>query len=148
MIRTAIVERPIVAGALLDAVASPAHGATALFLGTVREVNGGRAVTGIDYTAYVTMAEQELARIAAEAGERFGVTALVVEHRLGSLALGEVSVGIAAAHARRAPALDAMRWVLETLKARVPIWKREHYVDGTREWVVPADAGPPAGVDD
>ena len=60
---------------------------------------------------------------------------LVVEHRLGTLGLGDVSIAIVAAHARRAPALDAMRFAIEQLKRRVPIWKLELYVDGTREWV-------------
>jgi molybdopterin synthase catalytic subunit len=137
MSATRLVHRPISADALLGEVAGPAHGAVVLFLGTVREENGGRPVHGIDYSAYEPMAERELATIAAEAGREFGVAALVVEHRLGTLALGEVSVGIAAAHARRAPALKALHYVIEELKRRVPIWKREHYADGSREWVDP-----------
>jgi molybdopterin synthase catalytic subunit len=83
------------------------------------------------------MAEAELARIIAEARERFGVSALVVEHRLGTLALGDVSVGIAAAHPHRAEALDSVRYVIEEIKKRVPIWKLEHYADKTRSWVDP-----------
>ena len=130
-----LVRRPISAEALLAAVASPAHGAVTLFLGTVREQNGGRAVSGIDYSAYDAMAERELARIVdAVRAEHPGVL-VAVEHRLGPLAIGDTSVGIAAAHAHRAPALDAVRFVIEAIKASVPIWKREHYTDGTREWV-------------
>jgi molybdopterin synthase catalytic subunit len=83
------------------------------------------------------MAELELHRILEEAGERFGVSRAVVEHRLGELVVGEASVAIAVSHAHRAPALDAMRYVIAELKRRVPIWKRELYVDGTREWVDP-----------
>jgi molybdopterin synthase catalytic subunit len=135
--RVALVERPLDPAALLAEVADVAHGATALFVGTVREVNDGRAVSGIDYSAYHAMAERELAGIAAEAVARFGTPALVVEHRLGHLALGEASVVIAAAHAHRAPAMDAVRHVIEEMKRRVPIWKQEHYADGTREWVDP-----------
>ena len=142
--RVQLVHRPIDAAALLAEVASPAAGATALFLGTVRDVNDGRAVTGIEYTAYEAMATRELAAIAAAAAERFGTDRLVIEHRLGALSLGDVSVGIAVAHAHRAPALDALRMAIEELKRRVPIWKREHYVDGTREWVDPTRAGAPA----
>ena len=138
MPETRLVRRPIRAEALLGEVAANANGAVVLFLGTVREQNDGRAVHGIDYSAYEPMAERELAAIAAEAGADYGVGALVVEHRLGTLGLGEVSVGIAAAHARRGPALDAMHYVIEELKRRVPIWKREHYADGTREWVDPS----------
>ena len=137
MPETRLVRRPIRAEALLGEVAANANGAVVLFLGTVREQNDGRAVHGIDYSAYEPMAERELAAIAAEAGADYGVGALVVEHRLGTLGLGEVSVGIAVAHPRRSPALQAMHYVIEELKRRVPIWKREHYADGTREWVDP-----------
>ena len=132
-----LVRRPISADALLGRVASHAHGATVLFLGTVRDQNLGRPVSGIDYSAYEPMAERELTCIVEEAEARFGVRAVAVEHRLGTLGLGEVSVGVAAAHARRAPALEALGYVVEELKRRVPIWKREHYVDGTRQWVDP-----------
>jgi molybdopterin synthase catalytic subunit len=138
MIRTAIVTRPIDAAPLIAEVASNAHGATSLFLGTVRDINDGRAVTGMEYTAYDAMASRELAKIAAEAADQFDDVALVVEHRTGTLALGDVSVAIAAAHAHRGHALDATRFVIEQLKKRVPIWKREHYIDGTREWVDPS----------
>jgi molybdopterin synthase catalytic subunit len=141
--RAAVVDRPLDPAALLAEVASHAHGATTLFVGTVRDVNDGRAVLGIEYTAYGAMARRELERIVAEAGERFDGAALVVEHRVGYLALGEASVAVAAAHARRAPAMDAARWVVEELKRRVPIWKREHYADGTREWVDPTRAHAP-----
>lgn len=151
--RVALVERPLDPTALLAEVADVAHGASALFVGTVRAVNDGRAVTGIDYSAYVAMAERELAAIAAEVVAACGTPALVVEHRLGHLALGEASVVVAAAHAHRAPALDAVRQVIEAMKRRVPIWKQEHYADGTREWVDPTrasgatpDAGAPRSV--
>ena len=145
--RVAIVERPLDPAALLREVESHASGASVLFVGTVREVNDGRAVTGIDYSAYSTMALRELEAIAAEAAERFGTTHVVVEHRLGTLGLGEASVAIAISHPRRGPAMDGARFVIEELKRRVPIWKREHYTDGTREWVDPtgrASAGAPA----
>jgi molybdopterin synthase catalytic subunit len=135
--RTALVERPIDPAQLLAEVAADGSGATSLFLGTVRDVNDGRAVTGIEYSAYARMAEAELHRIAGEAVERFATDRIAVEHRLGELGLGEVSVAIAVSHARRAPALEASRFIIEELKRRVPIWKREHYADGTREWVDP-----------
>lgn len=133
--RTAIVTDELQPATLLAEVSSTRNGAAVLFVGTVREVNDGRAVTGIDYRAYEAMAERELAAIATEAAERFGTRDLVIEHRLGSLTLGEASVVVAAAHPHRAQAYDASRFVIEELKRRVPIWKREHYVDGTREWV-------------
>ena len=86
------------------------------------------------------MAERELGKIAREAADRFDGVALAVEHRVGALELGEVSVGVAAAHAHRGCALDATRYVIEELKMRVPIWKREHYADGSRDWVRPSAA--------
>ena len=135
--RADVVERPLDPAALLAEVTSHASGASVLFVGTVREVNEGRAVTGIDYSAYTAMAERELRSIVTETSARFGTPHLAVEHRLGALTLGEASVAIAVSHARRAPALDAARFVIEELKRRVPIWKREHYTDGTREWVDP-----------
>lgn len=135
MMRIAIVDQPIDAARILAEVAHPATGATASFLGTVREHNLGKAVSGIEYAAYAGMAEREMAAIATEASARFAPLRLVVEHRVGTLAVGEVSVAIAAAHASRAPALEAVHYVIEELKRRVPVWKREHYVDGTREWV-------------
>ena len=135
--RAEVHERPIDAGALLGEVSAPENGAAILFLGTVRDVNDGRAVTGIDYSAYLGMARRELAAIVAEAAERYGTRHIVAEHRLGHLTLGDASVAVAVAHPRRAPAYEASRYVVEELKRRVPIWKREHYADGTREWVDP-----------
>jgi len=133
--RTAIVERPIDPQQLLGEVARSANGATVLFLGTVREVNDGREVSGMEYSAYRSMAERELADIAREAAERFDTRDIVVEHRIGTLELGEASVAIAVAHPHRGAAYEANRYIIEQLKQRVPIWKLEHYVDGTREWV-------------
>lgn len=137
MIRTAIVDAPIDAATLLAAVTSPATGATTLFLGTVRDVNEGRAVSGIEYSAYTAMASEELQRVADDAAARFDGIRVSVAHRVGTLQLEEVSVAIAVAHARRAPAMDAQRFIIEELKRRVPIWKREHYVEGDWHWVDP-----------
>ena len=133
--RVALVDRTIDVSALTSEVADDSCGAVTVFLGCVRNVNDGKAVTGIEYSAYRSMAERELSAIAREAADRFGVTRLVIEHRLGALALGDVSVAVVAAHPHRAPALDAMRFAIEQLKRRVPIWKLELYMDGTREWV-------------
>jgi molybdopterin synthase catalytic subunit len=133
--RTALVDQAIDTAAITAEVASTANGAMLVFVGTVREVNEGRAVTGIEYTAYRSMAARELADIASEAAARFNTRDIVIEHRLGELGLGEASVVIAIGHARRGETYDASRYVIEQLKKRVPIWKLEHYVDGTREWV-------------
>ena len=133
--RTAIVDRPIDVRALMSEVANVRHGATILFVGTVRDTNDGSPVSGLDYTSYTGMAEQELAAIVLEACERWDTSDIVVEHRIGSLELGEASVAIAVAHPHRAEAYEASRYVIEELKKRLPVWKREHYVDGRSEWV-------------
>jgi molybdopterin synthase catalytic subunit len=123
--------------AMTREVSDPGRGAVSIFLGTVRNSNDGRPVNGIDYSAYDAMAVAEMSRIVEEASERFPGIAIVVEHRVGTLQVGDVSVAIVCSHAHRAPALDANRYAIEELKKRVPIWKREHYLDGTSEWVDP-----------
>ena len=133
-----LTREPIDAAALVRDVACPAHGAILLFLGVVRDVNDGRVVTAIEYSAYESMAAAELQAIANEGAQQFGSTNVRIVHRLGELALEDASVGIAVAHAHRDEAYALSRWTIEELKRRVPIWKREHYVDGTREWVDPA----------
>jgi molybdopterin synthase catalytic subunit len=134
-VRTAIVRHPIDSDVLVQEVAAHRHGATVLFLGTVRDMNEGDAVRSLDYTAYGAMAERELECIVAETTARWPEANVVVEHRIGTLELGDVSVAIAAAHPHRGEAFDAARYVIEELKKRLPIWKREHYVDGRAEWV-------------
>jgi molybdopterin synthase catalytic subunit len=145
MRRSALVTRAIDPALIIREIASIEHGATSIFIGTVRDTNAGRGVSGVDYSAYSAMAGEELERILGEAEARFGVSALIVEHRIGPLALGDISVAIAAAHAHRAPALDCTRYVIEEIKKRVTIWKMEHYTDGTREWVDPTRATETAG---
>ena len=133
--RTAIVEKPLDACALLDEVANTRNGATVLFVGTVRDINDGEPVTGLAYSAYSQMASRELESIAREAAARWQTSDVVVEHRIGSLELGDASVVIAVAHPHRAEAYDASRYIIEELKKRLPIWKKEHYVSGKVEWV-------------
>ena len=139
-IRVLVTTDPIDTAAILREVESPAHGASILFVGTVREVNDGRPVDGIEYTAYAAMAGKEMAAIATEAREKFSGSFVVIVHRIGELAIGDASVAIATANAHRDAAYQASRYVIEQLKARVPIWKREHYTDGTREWIDPTAA--------
>jgi molybdopterin synthase catalytic subunit len=145
-VRAAVVEAPIDLAALLAEAGDVRAGATSLFVGTVRETNDGRPVTGIDYHCYRPMAERELGRVCDEVVERFAPVAVIVEHRVGYLALGEASIAIAVSHERRAGASDGARHAIEELKRRVPIWKREHYADGTREWVDPTGQGSGTGV--
>lgn len=139
-VHAAIVNEPINVNALLQRVSDDGVGAVTLFLGTVRNRNDGRTVTGIDYEAYGPMALSELEAIAREAVAAFPDLRLAVEHRVGTLVLGDASVAIAAGHAHRAAALDASRAVIEAIKKRVPIWKREHYAEGDWNWVDPTNS--------
>ncbi|HJP87044.1 MAG TPA: molybdenum cofactor biosynthesis protein MoaE [Gemmatimonadaceae bacterium] len=141
MIRSAVVDREIDIASIVAEARSPGAGAVSLFIGTVRETSDGRQVTGLEYEAYQAMADTELAGILHEAAREFGVSALIAEHRIGTLNVGDVSVVIASAHAHRAAAMDCTRFVIDEIKKRVPIWKREHFVDGTREWVDPSRVG-------
>lgn len=133
--RAAIVTRAIDTAALLAEVAAASNGAAVLFTGSVRELNEGRRVSGIDYDAYEAMAVEELTRIVGETAARFGTDHVVAEHRIGSLLLGEISVAIAVGHPHRAPAFEAARHVIEEIKLRLPVWKQELFTDGTRAWV-------------
>ncbi len=141
MITVRLVERAIDAAALIESVAAPDKGAVSLFLGTVREMHQGRAVAALRYSAYSEMANAELVRIAEEMREQFGVTSATIEHRLGFLDIGEVSIGIAVAHEHRAPAMASVAYAIDEIKRRVPIWKEEEYTDGTKEWVDPTAVG-------
>ncbi len=101
----------------------------------------------LHYEAYVPMAEETLYAIAAEAATRFGVGGVAALHRTGSLQIGEASVAIAVASAHRADAFDAARYVIEQIKTRLPIWKREEYADGSFVWLdgAPPETEMPAG---
>lgn len=142
LLHAAIVVDAIDVGALISRAQAAGVGALSVFLGTVRDLNDGRPVTGMDYEAYESMAESELAAVARDVCDQTPGLRVVIEHRIGTLDIGEVSVAIVAAHAHRGPALDAARAIIESLKQRVPIWKREHYVDGERAWVDPTRAAP------
>lgn len=131
---TRITKSPLDAARLSRAVASPAHGACATFLGVVRAVHAGRRVKAVSYDCFVPLAEKELARIVAAARRRWPV-AVAAEHRVGRLRVGQASVAIAAASAHRAEAFEACRFVLEEIKHRLPVWKKEHYLRGDGRWL-------------
>jgi molybdopterin synthase catalytic subunit len=125
---------PIDVAELIAHVRSDGDGAVSLFLGTTRNTSGGRRVLHLEYEAYVPMAEREMERIVADAIGRFGVTRVAIVHRVGRVEIGEASVAIAVAAPHRAAAIEACRFVIDTLKTSVPIWKREHFADGA-VWV-------------
>ncbi len=112
-------------------VTTPADGALCLFVGVVRAENEGRRVLRLEYEAYEEMALREMEEIAAETCRRHPVTRLRIVHRLGRLELGETAVVVAVSSPHRAEAFAACRFAIDTLKARVPIWKKEHYADGS-----------------
>jgi molybdopterin synthase catalytic subunit len=126
---------PIDLAALVARVSHAGAGAVASFVGAVRDVNDGTAVVGIDYEAYGPMADRELAVILDEAAARWPGARPTARHRVGYLAVGDVSVAVAVSAPHRAAAFDACRYVVEELKRRAPVWKREHYADGRRAWV-------------
>ena len=128
---------PISIDALIREVSGPERGGTCVFLGTVRDAPGDGGVTGIEYSAYDAMAEAEFDRILAEAGQRWPQVRIAVRHRLGLVETEEASIAIAAAAPHRADAFDACRNVIEEVKKRLPIWKKELRADGSAQWVDP-----------
>jgi len=135
VVRASIQREPIEPDRVLAEVGSDEDGAVLLFLGVVRNHADGRSVRGMHYDAYEAMAASEIRAIAAEAARRLGTDRLSVVHRTGELAIGEVSVAIAVSSPHRAEAYDASRYVIEEIKKRLPVWKKERYADGDAEWV-------------
>jgi molybdopterin synthase catalytic subunit len=132
-----ITESPIDHAALTDRVRSNRAGAVCTFLGTVRELTGGRRTAALDYEAYPEMAHQKMAELEAEARRRWPIIEAALVHRVGHLDLGEVSVVVAVSCPHRDQAFEACRWLIDTLKEVVPIWKKEVWADGSEEWVHP-----------
>lgn len=110
-------------------------GACVTFEGRVRDHSDGRTVEALDYEAYGPLAEKEGKRIIEEALGKFQVNAALCAHRTGSLKLGDLAVWVAVTAAHRGAAFDACRYIIDEVKARVPIWKKEHFADGATEWV-------------
>ena len=127
-------ENPIDPGEFLALVRTDRDGAVALFLGTVRDHHEGRKVLRLEYHAYREMAVLEMKRVVHEARARWPVTDVALVHRYGNLAIGEVSVAVAVSSPHRAEAFDACRFVIDTVKHRVPIWKKEFFEEG-EAWV-------------
>lgn len=128
--RCELVRSKIDAQRLLDEVKDAEDGAVSIFDGIVRNHTRGRKTLHLDYEAYEEMALKQMNQLAGEAIDKFGVRDVRIVHRLGRLEIGETSVLIAVASAHRAAAMDACRWLIDTLKKTVPIWKKEHFEDG------------------
>ncbi len=129
-----LVDGPVDVAAVEAEVRTPAAGAVVVFVGTAREETRGRRVVRLFYEAYHAMAEKRLAAICEEARVAHGALRVSLRHRVGDCPVGEASVAIAASAAHRAQAFDACRAVIEEIKRSAPLWKREHYEDGS-EWV-------------
>ncbi len=134
---------PIDYHALTERVRRPGCGAVVLFLGTVRDLTGGRVTAALDYEAYPQMAEKKMAEIEEDTRRRWPVGAIALVHRLGRLEVGEVSVAVAVSCPHRAEAFEACRHAIDRLKELVPIWKKENWADGTTEWVHPGSSPGP-----
>ena len=128
--RAAIVRDAIDSRELLNSIQRPEDGAGVIFEGVVRNNTRGRETRYLEYQAYEEMALKQMETLAAEALAQFAVRDVALVHRLGRLEIGEASVVIAVASAHRGPAFEACRWLIDTLKKTVPIWKKEFFVDG------------------
>lgn len=133
---------PIDPAELNRSLRDDAAGALVEFVGIVRDNHQGRSVTGLDYEAYEPLATREGTAVCEEAADRFGVLRVECVHRTGTLAVGEPAVWIGVLSAHRGPAFEACRYVIDELKERVPIWKKEHYTEGESEWVDPTRRSP------
>jgi molybdopterin synthase catalytic subunit len=132
--------------AALKTLLGDAHaGACVTFEGWVRDHNDGRPVQSLEYESFAALAEKEGARILAEAREKFAITHAVCVHRVGHLAIGDLAVWTGVSSAHRGAAFDACRYIIDETKARVPIWKKEHYADGATQWINCASRGDFAG---
>lgn len=109
-------------------------GGAVIFEGVIRNHNEGRSVTSLDYEAYEVLAVSEMRRIAEDAAVRFGLGHIRVVHRIGSLKVGDTAVRIEALAHHRGEAFSGCRWLIDEIKRSVPIWKHEHYTDGTSAW--------------
>jgi molybdopterin synthase catalytic subunit len=125
-----LVSEPIETAPILAEIKRPEDGAVAIFDGIVRDNSRGRRTLHLDYTAYEPMALLQMEQLATQALGRFAIRDVRIVHRLGRLQIGESSVYIAVGAAHRAAAFDACRWLIDTLKTTVPIWKKEYFQDG------------------
>ena len=129
-----LIREPLDRDALVAAVSHPSAGGIVVFEGVVRDHARGKQVRYLEYDVYPEMAEQQIRTIVAEAQQRWGVERVAVAHRFGRLQIGEASVIIVVAAPHRGEAFDACRYIIDTLKTTVPIWKKEVATNG-EEWV-------------
>lgn len=136
---------PLDPAALQKALLDPRAGACVTFEGWVRNRNEGQAVESLEYEAYLPLAESEGAKILEEARRKFALVAAAGVHRVGHLRLGDLAVWVGVTAEHRGDAFDACRYLIDEAKARLPIWKREHYVSGATAWINCATRGDHSG---
>lgn len=138
-----LVDQPIDSHALVEFVTTASSGAIVLFLGTVREVTSGKRTVALDYDAYPEMALAQMRILIDEAVQKWPIQKVALVHRTGHLQLTDASVAIALSCPHRGDAFAAGRFLIDELKVRVPVWKKENWEDGTTEWVHPINVNPP-----
>ncbi|HEY1014831.1 MAG TPA: molybdenum cofactor biosynthesis protein MoaE [Herpetosiphonaceae bacterium] len=141
----AVTAEPLEPAPLVSLVSDPSCGAIMTFAGVARDNFGGRATDHLEYEAYAEMAVAVLAEIAADAGRRFAIGKVAIHHRTGRLAIGETAVLVVVAAPHRQASFDAGAFIMDEIKARAPIWKREHWADGSQEWIGDEKTRPGAG---
>ena len=132
-----LTQDPIDTQSVLESIQSTQAGAVVLFLGTTREWTGGRKTLWLDYECYEEMAVRQLELLEQQAREKWTLEHCTIVHRLGRVDLGEASVAVAVSTKHRSESFEAGQWLIDQLKEVVPIWKQEHWDDGTTEWVHP-----------
>lgn len=130
-----ITQEPLDPALLAQSLEDPRAGAWVEFTGRVRDHNDGQSVQSLEYEAHGPLAEKEGARILEEAAARFSFISAACVHRVGALKIGDIAVWVGVSAAHRDSAFAACRWIIDEAKARIPIWKKEHYRDGEPQWI-------------
>jgi molybdopterin synthase catalytic subunit len=135
-----ITHDPIDTDKVLKSVGSNQAGASVLFVGTTRQFTDGKETLKLDYECYQEMAIKKMIQIRDLAFEKWSIEKCTLVHRIGRVELGEASIAVAVSTPHRSDSFEAAQWLVDTLKKEVPIWKREHWSDGSQEWVHPEEA--------
>ena len=130
----AVADKPIDMAGLLSQAHHPGAGAVVLFSGEVRDSNRGQAVAFLEYEAHIALATSMIAEILATAKERWSLHTAIAQHRVGRVDIGDTAVVVITASAHRGEAYAANKYIIDRIKHEAPIWKCEHYADGTKEW--------------
>lgn len=133
-----ITQHPIDTDQVLKSVHSDSAGATVLFVGTTRQFTHGKETLKLEYECYEAMALKKMKELHDQAKQRWPIESCAIVHRIGSVGIGESSIAVAVSTPHRTDSFNAAQWLVDSLKALVPIWKQEHWSDGSQEWVHPS----------